>query len=236
MLLINILSLYQTRFIGSQTTFVQLPALPNNEDIVDYKQPHISPQRHHKADDIKHIKEDTAPGTGPVKDTADDVANAFVEGKPRKIKVKAVPIAPPQENEKPKEEEVVKEDKLEKKEEGIMEDQIYPVKDSNEKTGAIQENVTPRDIKEDKSPNAKFRAAKNIKDNPPEVLNKAAEDLSDSEDDVQKNAPIVPFRRNCSAVENIYMLKVHKSGSTTLQNIIWRWGFARNLRMLIFPK
>ena len=45
-----------------------------------------------------------------------------------------------------------------------------------------------------------------------------------------------PFHRNCTVWENIYMLNIHKSGSSILQNMLWRFGVSHNLRTLVFPK
>ena len=41
--------------------------------------------------------------------------------------------------------------------------------------------------------------------------------------------------RQCTEAHHVYFLKVHKAGSTTIQNIFWRFGFMRNLSILVFP-
>lgn len=41
--------------------------------------------------------------------------------------------------------------------------------------------------------------------------------------------PVSDFKEKCSPISNIMYVKTHKTGSTTIQSILYRYGFSRNL-------
>ena len=52
---------------------------------------------------------------------------------------------------------------------------------------------------------------------------------------LRAHAPLPIYPQTCNEeATHIYFLKIHKAGSTTVQNIFLRYGFTRNLSTLVF--
>ena len=50
----------------------------------------------------------------------------------------------------------------------------------------------------------------------------------------ETSTTIVGDANNCKEQTSLYFLKIHKAGSTTVQNLFWRFGVTRSLSIMVF--